>query len=122
MKWKEISKRIDDEITENIKVPKTDGRTRPVTKIEGTRIYMRTGVTTSNEKYTTKEMLQYAYDMMTSGKQFTSADFKSKFPREYNQGSCVFSMTGGVLVLLGIAECIPNPLGSGFAYVSINEK
>lgn len=81
-----------------------------------------TGVKTKAKKFITKEMLEYAHDIITSGSEFTSADLKSQFPKEYNQGSCVFSMTGGILELVDVARCIPNPSGRGFAYISINKK
>jgi hypothetical protein len=67
---------------------------------------MRTGVQTRAEKYTTKEMIRYAYNTMDSGEPFTAAGLKSNFPREYSQGGCVFSMTGGILELLGVAKYV----------------
>jgi hypothetical protein len=117
MKWEELSKKIDKGIKIGTEVPKTDGRARSVTKNVGSRIYMRTGVQTRAEKYTTKEMLRYAYETIQSGEPFTSAGLKSNFPREYSQGSCVFSMTGGIFVLSGIAEYV-----RGIGYISVNEK
>lgn len=81
MNWEEFSRKIDGEIKVDSEVPKTDGRTRKVIKIVGSRIYLRTGVKTRATKYTTKEMLQYAYGKIQSGGQFTSNDFKIRFPR-----------------------------------------
>ncbi|MFH0948308.1 MAG: hypothetical protein V1833_04840 [Elusimicrobiota bacterium] len=117
MCWNEISKRIDNEIKVGTKIPKTDGKNRTVTKKVGTRIYIRTGINTHAEKYTTKEMIQYAYDTIKSGKSFTSAVLKSKFPQEYKQGSCVFSMTGGILAVLGLAKYTRKR-----GYTSVNNK
>jgi len=122
MEWNEVSKKIDEEIKVGTKAPKTDGRTRVVTKINGEKIQMRVGVKTTAKKYTTKEMIQFAHNMINSGEYFTSTDLKAKYPREYDQGSCVFSMTGGILELVDVARCIPNPSGRGFAYISINKK
>jgi hypothetical protein len=106
MSWEEISQEIDRKIKIGIEVPKTDGRTRSVTKKVGSRIYMQTGVKTKAEKYITKEMLRYAYDTIKSGEPFTATGLKSNFPKEYSQGDCVFSMTGGILELLGVARYV----------------
>ena len=116
MNWEEISQNIEREIKIRTEVPKTDGRTRTVTKKVGSRIYMRTGVKTLAEKYTTKDMLQYAYNTMKLGEPFTAAGLKSNFPREYKQGGCVFSMTGGVLELLGVARYV-----RGIGYIKEEE-
>ncbi len=104
MTWEEISKRIDREIKVGTEVPKTDGRTRAVTKIAGKRIYLRTGVKTNAQKYTTKEILQYAYNKIQSGERLASKDLKINFPKECSQGDCVFSMTGGILELMDEAK------------------
>lgn len=95
-------------VTLGTKIPKTDDGFRPVTKIVGSRIYMRTGVETDAKKYTTKEMIQFAYKKIVSGECFTSKDLKDRFPKEFRQGTCVFSMTGGILTLLGVAELKKN--------------
>ncbi|HZX44544.1 MAG TPA: hypothetical protein VFF28_02565 [Candidatus Nanoarchaeia archaeon] len=65
---------------------------------------MHTGIITLSEKYITKEMIQYAYNQLDSAKIFTSKGLADNFPHEYSQGACVYSMTGGILELLGIAE------------------
>lgn len=120
MKWKELSKKIDKEIKIGEEIPKIKAKqgarpTRPVTKKVGARIYMQTGA--KDKKYTTKEMVRYAYETIQSGEPFTSAGLKSNFPREYNQGTCVFSMIGGILVFLGKAEYTPK-----IGYTLVNEK
>ena len=103
--WDQVSKIIDERIVPGVEIPKRDGGTRTVTKVnESGRIYMKTGVKTDAQKYTTKKMIKFAYETMLSGRPFTSRALKSKFPREYNQGGCVFSMTGGILEFIGIAE------------------
>ena len=122
MEWNEVSKKIDEKIKVGTKIPKTDGSAREVTKIKGNKIQMRVGVETEAKKYTTKEMVKFAFEIINSGEFFASDKLKSKFQQEYNQGPCVFSMTGGVLEFIGIVKCIPNPNGRGFAYISINEK
>jgi hypothetical protein len=118
MNWEEISKRIDREVTEGIEVPHTQGGYRPVTQKVGSKIYMRTGVETDAERYTNKEMIKYAFEKIQSGGRFISDDLKSKFP-EYSQGTCVFSMTGGILQLLGIAKLKKIPKTNKHCYESI---
>lgn len=90
-------------------VPKTRGGTRTVTKIDipTGKIEMRTGVITRAKKYITKEMIQWAYNKIQSGEKFNAKDLAKEFPKEYSQGDCVFSMTGGIIVLLGVAEYSP---------------
>ena len=97
---------VNREIIVGTEVPKTRGGTRTVTKIDDSvgRIQMRTGVKTKAKKYITKEMIQWAYDKIQSGEKFNAKDLAKEFPNEYSQGDCVFSMTGGILVLHGIAE------------------
>ena len=114
MDWKEISKRIDNEIAIGTEIPKTTRGSRSVTRIVGERIYMRTGVETDAEKYVTKEMIRFAYENLERG--FDSHMLKQRFPKEFSQGPCVFSMTGGILEKLGLAKCIR--VGNRFVYVS----
>jgi len=107
MEWKQVLERIDREIKVGTLIPKTKGGDRKITRKEGDRIYMRTGVETEAEKYITKDMIRFAYETVNQGRCFSSILLKKNFPREYSQGSCVFSMTGGILEKLGIAvkEC-----------------
>jgi len=106
--WERVYNRINNEIKSGTEIPKTDGGTRKVTRIVNDRIYIRTGVKTKAEKYTTRDMIRLAYDTISTGRGFTSKDLKINYPNEYSQGSCVFSMTGGILVLLDEATCIRN--------------
>ncbi len=105
----EISELIDRVIIVGTKVPKTRGGTRPVTKIDDSvgKIQMRTGVKTKTRRYITKEMILWAYEKIQSGEKFKAKDLKKEFPDKCKQGDCVFSMTGGILVLLGTAEYSP---------------
>ena len=102
----ELLDELDKEIKVGTEIPKTREGARPVTKKEGDRIWMRTGVQTKAKKYITKEMVLYAFEVIQSGKPFTWAGLKGKFPEECGQGGCVFSMTGGILVLFRIARYI----------------
>lgn len=117
MNWNEISEKIDKEIIVGTEVPKTGDKSRIVTRKKEDKIYMRTGVKTQTEKYITKEMLQYAYDIIKSGRFFNSGDLNKMFPKECSQGGCVFSMTGGIFVLLEGAKYI-----RGKGYFLVNEK
>jgi hypothetical protein len=60
-------------------------------------------------------MINFAYDTISSGKSFTSDELRKKFPNEFSQGGCVFSITGGILVLLEEALCIKN--GRRYEYI-----
>lgn len=110
-----LDKEVDRMIKIGTEVPKADGGTRRVTKKVGDRIFMRTGVETNAQKYTTKNMINFAYGTISSGKSFTSDELREKFPNEYSQGGCVFSMTGGILELLDEVSCIKN--GRRYEYI-----
>lgn len=114
MEWEEILEELEKRVKVGTEVPKTDGNTRVVTKILANRIYMRTGVKTQAHKYITEELIKYAYNIIVSGGTFDSKGLRKAFPNEYNQGGCVFSMTGGVLEILGIAKYIER-----IGYISI---
>ena len=120
MSWEEISNKVDKEIKIGTEVPKAGGGTRKVTKKEGDKIYMRTGVKTNAQKYTTKNMIKHAYNTISSGRSFTSNDLKSNFSSEFSQGGCVFSMTGGILVFLDEARRVKK--GKKYEYVSKMKK
>ncbi|MFX1295482.1 MAG: hypothetical protein ACFFD2_11620 [Promethearchaeota archaeon] len=115
MSWKEILSRIKKEIRVKTKIPHTRGGFRPVTKIEGSLIYMRTGV--NSIKYTTIEMVRFAFEKIQLKQYFKSSDLKSNFPQKYSQGDCVFSMTGGILQILGLAKYIQRR-----GYVALDKK
>ncbi len=110
-----IDEKVDDKIKAGTEIPKAGIGTRPVTKIVGDRIYARVGVKTKAEKYTTKQMIKFAYNELSSFDGFNSDKLRGEFPREFSQGGCVFSMTGGILVLLGEASCIKD--GNRYIYI-----
>lgn len=68
---------------------------------------MRTGVRTNNTKSITYEMIKYAFEKIISGGDFDSLYFQKRYLKEYQNGPCHFSMTGGILVEMGVAERIP---------------
>jgi len=87
--WKEIVREIDITIRPGIEISKTDGGLRPVTRIVNDKIYVRTGVKTNAEKYTTKDMIRFAYQTMVSDEYFDYNILKNEFPKECKQGACV---------------------------------
>lgn len=93
-------------IREGDLIPHTKDGTRPVRRLDcqSGRIYIQTG--DSSVKYTTFQMLEWAYGVIQSGAWFDSESLKRHFPKETSQGACVFSMTGGVLEFLKHARCV----------------
>jgi hypothetical protein len=90
-------------ICAGVLIPHTKGGKRLVTRCDwrSGRIYMKTGK--SSVKYNTVKMLHWAYNLIKSGRRLDSTSLKRQFPKEASQGTCVFSMTGGVLEFLGLA-------------------
>jgi hypothetical protein len=68
---------------------------------------MRTGVETDSKKSISYEMIRYAFETLLKKGGFYSQDFRDRFGQEYGNATCRYSMTGGVLVELGIAQRIP---------------
>jgi hypothetical protein len=66
---------------------------------------MRTGKRQS--KAITYEMIEYAFDVLQRTGRFDSRDFRSRFAAEYAAAPCRYSMTGGVLVEVGVATIVP---------------
>ena len=78
---------------------------------------MRTGVNTDQSKTVTYEMIEYAYETLIRTGRFDSANFRARFKDQYAAGPCRFSMTGGILVELGIAEIEPSEDQTTCSYV-----
>src|SRR6266571_6920405 len=104
-RWDDVLQRIKKEIVPGTKIPKTDGTCRQVTKVKGERIFMQVGRETSQEKYTTIPMIYFLYQRLMAGERVDGAQLTREFEEEVRQGPCVFSMTGGILVRLGLATC-----------------
>jgi hypothetical protein len=68
---------------------------------------MRTGAATKQTKTISYDMLRHAFETLEECGRFDSGDFRSKFAEAYDAAQCRFSMTGGVLVEVGLAELIP---------------
>jgi hypothetical protein len=88
-----------------------DGR-RLIISNRGNEIFVRTGVETDAEKIVTYEMIKFAYERITSGRGFDSGYYKSRYPKEYRDGPCRYSIVGGILVEMGEAERIPHGANS----------
>lgn len=107
--WSELEKRIEKEIGPNYTcILKCDGvGRRRVISNKNRKIGMQTGSTPNQTKAITYGMLEYAFNTLMSKGHFDSGDFRSQFEAKYKAGPCRFSMTGGVLVELGVADIIP---------------
>lgn len=104
-------------------VLKCDGvERRPVTSHSNSTIGMRTGVTTKQTKAITYQMLRHAFDTLDKQGHFDSADFRSKFDNQYRAAPCRYSMTGGVLVEIGVAKLVQSDGPNGCYYVKRAEK
>ncbi len=86
-------------------VSKANGKERRlVTSNEERKIGMKTGVKTNQTKSITYDMVQYALDTLNAKGCFGSSDFRAGFGDKYRSAPCRFSMTGGILVELGLAR------------------
>lgn len=119
MTWQEIEHRLHLEIRPgSSSILKADGRERrTVTSNRGRRIGMRTGVTTKQTKAIDYDMIRDAFETLMLRGRFDSADFRRRFRRAYDAAPCRFSMTGGVLVELGLASLEPAERGEEAVYI-----
>jgi hypothetical protein len=78
---------------------------------------MRTGFQTRHTKAITYEMLQLAFDTLNATGRFDSTAFRKAFDAEYRAAPCRYSMTGGVLVELGVASLVPGTGEEGCHYL-----
>jgi hypothetical protein len=80
-------------------------------------IVMQTGVNTRQTKAITHDMIRHAFETLMQRGRFNSKDFRRRFHAEYEAAPCRFSMTGGVLVELGVAQLLPANRGGEAVYV-----
>ena len=66
---------------------------------------MQTGVKTRH--IITYEMIRYAFEKLAKKEAFDSDYFCVRFEKEYRDATCRYSMTGGVLVEMGVAQRYP---------------
>lgn len=107
--WQEFKNRIQTEIHPNHScILKADGKGRRlVTSNKRHKVAMSTGKKTS--KAITYDMIRYAFHTLSVKGSFDSKDFRDRFDDEYRAAPCRFSMTGGILVELDVANIEPSP-------------
>jgi len=105
----EMERRIQNEIIPGqTRILKAQGRERRlVISNKDREIRMKTGVKTNASKKITYDMVAFALKTISKRGCFKSEDFRAQFREEYCNGPCKFTMTGGVLVKLGIANREP---------------
>ena len=106
MNWQELEQLIRTEIQpghQGVLKCKGDKR-RPIISNDGHKIAMRTGVETDTVHTVSYEMIRYAFEKLSGNGTFNSADFRTRFGREYRNATCRYSMVGGVLVEMGVAQ------------------
>jgi len=109
MNWQQLEQRIKNEIEPGrTAILKSNGdERRIVTSNDGRTIRMRTGVETDSDKAISYEMIKSAFETLIEKGKFDSVDFRAQFSKEYRNAPCRYSMTGGVLVELGVAQRVP---------------
>jgi hypothetical protein len=94
-----------DSIVPDCLIPHTKGGDRKVTHRERDKIWMKIGPK-AKDKYTTVEWVGWMYDqIITYKKKVDRGLWEKQFPEAENKGTCIFSMTGGILVKLRHAKC-----------------
>lgn len=122
MNWEDAKRIIFNEIQPGHRgILKCRGNERrPIISNDGHKIVMRTGIRTSNTHSITYSMIRNAFETLIKSGIFSSADFRKDFRKELEIATCRYSMTGGVLVELGIAKKIPK--GNSCSYVFREEQ
>jgi len=107
--WSELERRIEREIKQDSsRILKCNGiERRRVTSNNNHKIGMQTGSRPNQTKAITYEMVEFAFNTLLSKGRFDSKDFRKRFDAKYRAGPCRFSMTGGILVELGVAKIVP---------------
>ena len=109
MNWQELEKRIRTELTPNhrgILKCKCDER-RHIVSNDGLKIVMKTGIKTDTSHSISYKMIRYAFEKLAKREVFNSSYFRNRFGKEYKNAPCRYSMTGGVLVEMGVANRHP---------------
>jgi hypothetical protein len=109
MKWKELKKRILKKITSDhrgILKCKCNER-RSIVSNDGHKVVMKTGINTRASHSITYEMIYYAFEKLAKKEVFDSPYFRKRFEKEYKNAPCRYSMTGGILVEMGVANRHP---------------
>ena len=124
MKWIDTQRLIRGAVLpKKTAILKCDGvGRRMVTAHTDQKISMRTGATTEQTKRISYHMLRYAFETLEGHGRFDSSDFRSKFPGAYAAAPCRFSMTGGVLVEVGLAKLVPGAGEKACHYVKPSQS
>ncbi|PLS79572.1 MAG: hypothetical protein CYG59_12530 [Chloroflexi bacterium] len=124
MNWQELEKRIESDIIPGrTRILKANGKERRlVTFNTGRKIGMRTGVNTYQTKAITYEMVRDAFNTIEVRGRFDATDFRRSFDKEYRDGPCRFSMTGGILVELGVADLVSTETSQRCYYIPKQTK
>jgi len=106
--WEEVEKDIQNLDSTHQGILKCRGtQRRRIVSNDGQTIYMRTGVKTDREKFITYEMIKYAYDLLRAGCIFDSTYFCIRYQKKNTNTDCRYSMVGGILVELKLADRHP---------------
>jgi hypothetical protein len=109
LNWQQLQERIVREIQPNhqgILKCKGDER-RAILSNNGDKIVIRTGVETTATKNISFEMIHFAFDKLMKREDFDSAYYRTRFEKEYKDGQCRYSIVGGILIEMDIAERHP---------------
>lgn len=94
---------VQGRISIGLRIPKTDGTLRPVTKLSGQKIWMHIG-DKSRDKSIEIDMVCWMYEQLARRELVGCREFRGRFGKEYSSGPCRFSMVGGVLEYLKLAK------------------
>lgn len=105
--WLDVQRQIEAVVQPGCLIPKCDGigRRAVISNRLGV-ISIRTGVTTNQTKTISYQMLEHALATLNRAGRFTSVDFRGMFEREYAAAPCRYSVTGGILVEVGVAVLV----------------
>ena len=116
MDWSGLEIRIQNEIKPGLtEILKCYGGRRNVISNNGQKIVMRIGAKAETD--ISYEMIKYAFETLQKKGQFDSTDFRKRFSKEYKNHTCRYSMTGGILVELGVAKREQTRQGKSCHYV-----
>ena len=103
--WEEVEKEIKKLDSTHRGILKCFGEDRrDILSNDGQTITMDVGDKTVQRKSITYNMIKYAFDRLKTGCFFDSLYFRKHYQTEWNKGPCTFSMTGGILVELKLAD------------------
>lgn len=123
MTWPEAERLIREKVIPgHAAILKCEGsERRPVTANEAGEIRIDCGRAARQIKTITYSMIRHAFEELQLRGGFDSPAFRKKFLKEYKEGTCRYSMTGGVLVEVGLATRVPGPR-KGSCHYKATEK